>query len=251
MSPDSLYVYCLIRSDQPREFISRGIGGLGSRVYTVGYRDLAAVVSDSPMAAYEPTRPNLLAHQSVLQEVMATFSVLPIQFGTVAPDAEAVRERLLEGRYAELQGLLRDVDGKVELILKASWHEGVIFGEILAGEPAIGRLRDALPGSSPEEAQIKRVQLGRMVETALWARRDADAQHVLAALRPIASRVQTNKISTDMMVLNAALLVERAREAELDRAVDELNREMGRWVAFQYFGPLPPYDFANVIVHLK
>src|SRR6266850_306345 len=39
------YVYCIIRSDRPRDFGSIGIGG-GQRVYTVGFNDLAAVVSD-------------------------------------------------------------------------------------------------------------------------------------------------------------------------------------------------------------
>ncbi len=250
MTGEGLYIYCLIRSDRPQEFASQGIGARGDRVYTVGIQDLAAVVSGSPGTAYEPILPNLLAHQLVLEEVMETFSVLPVRFGTVAPGAEAIREKLLKGRYDELQGLLRKTEGKVELVLKASWREGAVFGEIVAENPEIRRLRDELLDSSPEENRAERVQLGRMVEAALWARRDEDRQRILSALRPITHRVQTNKITTDMTVLNAAFLVERAREEAFDRAVEELDREMGRSMTFQYFGPLPPYDFANIILHL-
>ncbi len=254
MTRESLYIYCLIHNDRPQEataeaFVSQGIGARGDRVYSVGYRDLAAVASDSPGTVYEPVLPNLLAHQLVLEEVMEAFSVLPVRFGTVAPGAEAIREKLLKDRYDELQGLLREMEGKVEMVLKASWREGVVFSEIVAENPEIRRLRDELLGRTPEETRTERVQLGRMVEVALWARRAEDAQRILSALRPIAYRVQTNKIATDMMVLNAAFLVERTREEEFDRAVEELDRETGKRVAFQYFGPLPPYDFTSIIVH--
>ena len=43
---DGKYVYCIIRLDKPKDFGSVGIGG-GQRVYTVHYRDLAAIVSDT------------------------------------------------------------------------------------------------------------------------------------------------------------------------------------------------------------
>ena len=53
------YVYCIIRHEEPRDFGEIGIGG-SSRVYTVHHRDLAAVVSDTPIVIYDPTRENVL-----------------------------------------------------------------------------------------------------------------------------------------------------------------------------------------------
>ena len=38
------YVYCIIKTDQPREFGTIGIGGRGDRVYSVQYDAFAAVV---------------------------------------------------------------------------------------------------------------------------------------------------------------------------------------------------------------
>ena len=166
MSHERLYVYGLVRAEEPREFATQGIGGRGDRVYTLHYRDLAAVVSASPGMMYEPVLPNLLLHEFALEEVMERFSVLPVRFGTVA-FAEAVQEKLLEARYDELMGLLRDVEGKVELVLKASWREHAIFGEVLAEDPAIRRQRDEIATRPPEETRSARVQLGRMVETSL------------------------------------------------------------------------------------
>ena len=42
------YVYCIVRSDVPRDFGDNGIGS-GQTVYTVHHEDLAAVVSDTPI----------------------------------------------------------------------------------------------------------------------------------------------------------------------------------------------------------
>ena len=63
------YVYCIIRNDRSREFGEIGIGS-ASRVYTVNHKDLAAVVSDTPIVIYDPTRKNVLAHEFVNETVM-------------------------------------------------------------------------------------------------------------------------------------------------------------------------------------
>lgn len=242
------YLYCLIRSQTPREFITKGMGERGDRVHTVHYRELAAVVSESPVDRYESNRRNMLAHTTVLEEVMQSFSILPVRFGTVAPDEAAVCERLLRRRYGELLGLLNEMEGKVEMGLKALWYESVAFQEIVAQHPDIRRLRDALQGQPPEKTHYDRLRLGEMVEAALYRKRNEEAEAILGRLRPIVHQTRTNKEITDRMIVNAAFLVAREREADLDRAVQELDREMGKRVLFKYVGPAPPYNFVNVVV---
>ena len=77
------YVYCIIKTDTPRDFGAVGIGGRGDRVYTVPYREFAAVVSNCPLIVFDPTRENALAHEHVNELVMKDFTVLPMSFGTV------------------------------------------------------------------------------------------------------------------------------------------------------------------------
>ena len=242
------YLYCLLRSPTPREFLTKGMGERGDRVHTVHFREMAAVVSDSPLAEYESNRRHMLAHTAVLEEVMKSFSILPVRFNTVGPDEAAVCERLLRRRYGELLGLLDEMDGRVEMGLKALWYEGVAIQEIVEQNPDVRRLRDALQGQPPEKTHFDRVRLGEMVEAALYRKRNEEAEAILARLRPIVYRTQTNRQITDRMIVNAAFLVAREREADLDRAVQELDREMGKRVLFKYVGPAPPYNFVNLIV---
>jgi hypothetical protein len=50
------------------------------------------------------------------------------------------------------------------------------------------------------------------------------------------------------MVLNAAFLVNRDREAEFDQAVQQLDAEMGHRMIFKYVGLAPPYNFVNILL---
>jgi hypothetical protein len=77
------YIYCIIRTPGPCQFSTLGIGERGNIVHTINYMQLAAVVSDSPIIDYDESRRNMMAHTQVLEEVMASHTILPVRFGTV------------------------------------------------------------------------------------------------------------------------------------------------------------------------
>ena len=240
------YLYCIVRSREPRDFETLGMGERGDVVRTINYKDLATVVSDSPEPRYDNTRRNMMAHMRVLDEVMADFTVLPIRFDSVAPSPEAVRDQLLKARYGELSGLLDAMEGRVEMGLKAFWYEDVVFQEMVQENPTIRRMRLALEGRSLEETYYERIRLGELVEAELKARRVRDADSILERLRPFAEKTKVNATIADHMVVNAAFLITRAREAEYDAAIRLLDAEMGHRLLTKCVGPVAPYNFVNV-----
>ena len=155
---EARYLYCIIKCQDERSFDDlQAIGG-GDRMYTVVYEDLACVVSDSPDMKYDSTRANMMAHEKVIEEVMIRegFTVLPVRFGTVTRKGSAspeddIRHKLLKSKFKEFQDLHKEMEGKVELGLKALWRdEKAIFGEIIAENREIRRLRNSLTGQPPE-----------------------------------------------------------------------------------------------------
>jgi hypothetical protein len=242
------YIYCITRSSEPRQFMTPGIGEQGDIVYTISFRNIAAVISDSPAADYESSRRNLMAHTLVLEEVMREFVILPVRFGTVAPDEETIREKVLKRRYGELIGLLNEMKDQVELGLKAFWYEDIIFHEIVEETPSIRALRDSLTGRTPEETYYERIRLGEMIESVMWDKRLEDSEKILSQLRPLAYKIRANKVITDRMILNAAFLVERDRQAAFDEAVKKIDEDMGKRLALKYVGPVPPYNFVDIVV---
>jgi hypothetical protein len=113
------YVYCIIRQEHERSFGEIGIGG-HRRVYTVHHSDLAAVVSDTPIVIYDPTRENVLAHEFVNETVMREFTVIPMSFGTVFRSEEDVSE-LLRSTYEAFTDVLDKMRDKIEFGLKVLW----------------------------------------------------------------------------------------------------------------------------------
>src|ERR1051326_3972346 len=77
------YVYCVIQTTEPLKFGAVGLGTEPAEVHTVHYKDIAAVVSDTPIEVPDATRENVLAHERVNENVMRTHTVIPMSFGTV------------------------------------------------------------------------------------------------------------------------------------------------------------------------
>jgi hypothetical protein len=208
--------------------------------------ELAAFVSDSAESRYDVSRQNLLTHQRVLEEILAFTEVIPAQFGLVTSSDALVRESLLEARHDELLETLEHIGGRVELGLKVFWKKETVFEEIVAGRDDIRALRDAA-GTHPEgAARLDQIRLGQLVEKAMAALRTSDAEEILELLEPLCVDFKTNTLLTDMMVLNAAFLVEREREARFDAAVNAIAERSGARLLLKYVGPLPPFDFVDL-----
>lgn len=241
------YLYCIIRSSEPRTFSSRGIGEQNTGVYTINAGNLAAVVSESTGDRYKQNRRNLMAHTVVQEEAMNHFTILPMRFGTVAPNVKAI-QKFLTHRADEIERLLNQMEGRSERGLKAFWYEGAIFQEIVNENTTIRELRDSLAGRSQQETYYDSIKLGEMVESAMQQKREQDSEQILSRLRPLALQVKENSAVSDRMVLNAAFLIENQHSDAFDQAIERLDNEMGKRLIFKYISLAPPYNFVSMSI---
>src|SRR3970282_1003470 len=102
------YVYCIIKSERPLSFGPLGIGADPADVHTVHYRDIAAVVSNTPMVVQDPTCDSVLAHQRVNETVMQQHTVIPMSFGTVFKTDDDIIE-LLRSAYDAFTDVLNQM----------------------------------------------------------------------------------------------------------------------------------------------
>jgi hypothetical protein len=242
------YVYCVIRGEGPRTFGPIGVGIEPADVYTIEYRDIAAVVSDTPVELYEPTRQNVLAHERVNETVMRQRTVIPMSFGTVFETREDVHQ-LLQSAYGAFADVLAKLDDKLEYGLKVSWDRDRVVEEIERRDEDVRRLKAEI-SSRQGSTYFARMQYGRLVDAALQSRSEQYVREIVEALRPIAVSSRTNRPVGDKMVLNAAFLVRRDREPELDAAVKAIGAKY-RHLSFKYTGPWPPYNFVNIRLKLE
>jgi hypothetical protein len=228
-----------------------GIGGRGAPVRTVGFEDLVAVVSDVPGSRFDLTHENIVEHQRVLDEILRRSDVLPFSFGTIAGSDDEVRELLLRPGFDALHDQLACVRGCVELELKAFWDKTKLFAEIVEESEEVRALRDSIAAMPDEASATAKIALGQLTDAEIEAKSTWEAERLLDILEPIAVEILVNPNLTDTMLLNAAILVERSREAELDAAVYALGEaQVGRLV-FNYVGPLPPYSFVDLSIQVE
>ena len=240
------YIYCVIAADRPLTFATPGIAGADFTVYTINYRDLAAVVSESPARGYENTKRNMTAHMKVLEEAMRSQTILPIRFNSVSPSAAAVRDQVLTPGYDTLKSQLAKFDGHIEMGVKAFWHENVLYNEIVAANDDIRRLRDRIAGRSPDATYRERVRLGEMVEKALEAKRSAERDALIARLRPFTVDMVVHDPLTERMALNAALLMKTSEQKHFEQALNAIDAEEDGRMTFKCVGPVPTYNFVEI-----
>ena len=224
-----------------------GIGGGAASVRTIVFEDLVALVSDVPGLTLDFSHDNLLHHQRVLDEVLSRSDVLPFSFGTVADSDDEIRDVLLCGGFDALHEQLEYVRGCVELEVKTVWDQEQLFAEIAQENQEVRDLRDAIALLPMDGGAQEKIMLGQLTEAEIELKSAWEADSLLDVLEPHAVQLVVSPNLKDTMLLNAAFLVERAREKEFDDAVDALGRAQSGRLIFGYVGPLPPYSFINLV----
>jgi len=250
MEREGKYIYCIIGAKQERNFGPIGIGGRGDEVLTIGYDDLSMVVSSHPMTKFVVNRENMLAHEKVIEEVMKEFdSVLPVRFGTIASNADEIRN-LLDRRYREFMNLLRDMDHKVELGVKGIWKNmDIIFKEVVEENKEIKKAKERIQKDTGKQNIKAKTEVGKMVEKTLHKKKEKEAERFVDILRRAYVDHRVNNTIGDEMFMNAAFLVDKGREKEFDNIMDNLSEEYKDRIKFMYAGPLPVFNFVNITIY--
>lgn len=244
------YVYGIVQSKEKMDFGKIGIGGAGEQVYTVNFLDIAAVVSRTAVAIFDPTRENALAHEHVIETVMKNHTIIPMSFGTVFRTDDDIRE-VLKGIYSSVQDVLGQMAGKLEFGLKVNWDRDQIIEELKQQDEEIRRFHHEIIRKQLQSTYFARMQLGRMIDKALAERATQYVREIYEGLRICCVASRDNQPIGDKMIMNAAFLVEREREAEFDRVVNKIARKYGKRLKFKYTGPWPPYNFVNIRLKLE
>jgi hypothetical protein len=242
------YVYCVIRSDKPLSFGPLGLGPEPAEVHTIHFRDICAVVSNTPMVVQDPTRENVLAHQRVNETVMQKHTVIPMSFGTVFKTDDDIME-LLRSAYDAFSDVLNKMQEKFEFGLKVLWDRDQIIREIEEEDEDIRRLKSEI-SSQKGSTYFARMQYGRLIDAALQSRTERYVAEIFTSLRSVSVASRSNKPIGDRMIMNAAFLVSREMEQPFDARVKEIGQQYDK-LTFKYTGPWPPYNFVNIRLKLE
>ena len=240
------YVYGVVRAGRQLAFSHPPVGQPERPIRLVEVDDVAAIVSDVPSADVRASRETLTAHSGVLADALAGSPVLPMRFGVVLPDDDAVREHVIRPNYGELDRLLDDMDGRVELDVKAFYERDVLLREVIAENRDVARLREVTRRLPADATYYQRIELGQLVAAAIETKRQNDARAILTRLEPLAVATESDSNVAERVALKAAFLVDRGRLSEFDSALEEIAGELAGRMRFKSVGPLPPHSFVSL-----
>jgi hypothetical protein len=240
-----LYVYAIARAGAS---IPSGLACVGNpsatlEIHTFG--KLSAIVSAIDDAEIMAARRHMLTHTKALEAVMADTVILPMRFGIIVDDPAAIA-RSITPKETDLLAMLETLDGRIEAGIRASWNEAVLYKEIVATRPDIARRAEALARLNPTAAYYDRIELGREVDSAMAVKRFEEKKALMARLTPFAVNRVDLPEGDDMNVMNVALLVDRAREADLIAAVEGIDRDEGDRLNLKVVSPAPVYNFVKL-----
>jgi len=145
---------------------------------------------------------------------------------------------------------LRDMDHKVELGVKGIWKNmDIIFKEVVEENSEIQKLKQKIQNDSSKNNVQLKIEVSRFVQEALAKKKEKEAERVVDILRRISFDQKLNKTITDEMFMNAAFLVDKGREKEFDNIMDDLGEEYEERIKFMYAGPLPVFNFVNIVIY--
>ena len=237
------YIYAIVAGGEPRAYPSLGIEGRD--VYTITDGRVAAVVSGLTSSKIRPERANLRAHQAVLKRLIDDTTPLPMAFGTIADNPQAIHKILVQNRRAFDEQLAR-VAGKVEMGLRVTWDVPNIFEYFVNTHTELRLARDRLMSARHEFTQEEKIELGRLFDRLLNEDREDHTSKVEHVLGPLCVEFKANQCRNEQEVINLACLVKRDAQEAFSAGVFAAAKFFDNNFSFDYSGPWAPHNFVEL-----
>ncbi len=250
------YLYCIAEGG---EQVSLGTIGIeGQEVYTLPYRDICAVVHDSPAEPYRSTDREVvnlwvLAHQRVVDEAWERWgTVLPLGFDTIITNREGAKPqeniaKWLQNDYDNLKSKMEKVRSKAEYGVQIFWEPQVIVQNLTTTSPEISKLKEKIKSQSTGIAYMYKQKLENALKRELEAKADQCFRDFYGRIRRHAVSIVVEKTKpgdqNTQMIMNLSCLLPRDKTAELGEELHRINSMEGFSVRFT--GPWPPYSFVG------
>ncbi|MFM8330453.1 MAG: GvpL/GvpF family gas vesicle protein [Candidatus Methylumidiphilus sp.] len=237
-----LYALCAADDEAPAIKV-RGLET--APVYAIDSEGLRAIVSDTLSPRVRPERRNITAHQSVLHTLMESTTVLPMRFGVIARNADAVR-KLLAANRKSIKEHIEKLNGRVEMGLRVSWDTSNIYEYFVATHPVLREARDEVYGKSSNVKRDDKVELGRLYESLRAADRKDCTEKVKEILIDYCEDIIENPVKKEKDIMNLACLVERDHIDDFAKGIFQASKFFDNVYLFDYTGPWAPHNFVTL-----
>ena len=250
------YLYCVADSGEQASLGPIGIDG--SKVYTIPYQDICAVVHECRAQPYNSTEGEMvnswvLAHQKVVDEAWERWgTVLPLGFDTIVMDKDGVGaegnvRNWLQNDYDNLKSKVEKVRDKAEYGVQVFWEPQVIARSLIKTSPEISQLEEEMKSQLRGVAYLYKQKLENTLKRELESKADQCFRDFYERIRRHVDNIIVEKTKpgdqNTQMIMNLSCLLPRDKSAELGEELENISSMEGFSVRFT--GPWPPYSFVG------
>jgi len=257
------YVYGVVPKGEG-EIPIKGIDSEGP-VRLFPYQDIAALVSEVTLEEFgesalasnlknlEWVKEKVLAHEKVLEKVMASKTVIPLKFGAIFTSEDRL-QKVLADSYEGFQSLLGTLKDHSEWAVK-------LYGDLDGLRAVVAKTSDRIQGAAKEMKEASAgvaYLLQKKFETALREETDVEKGRRLGEIFNRLSAHSSEKKLGDLipqeltgkakpMIFNGVFLIAKNKLNDFTREVENLKKEIANlgWQVEQV-GPFPPYNFSEL-----
>lgn len=251
---EARYVYCIVEGN---EKIALGnIGIEGSRVYTIPYQDLCAIVHNCPPEPYksedkEKVKLWLTTHEKVVEVAWEKFgTVLPLGFDTIIRDeegtsAEENMKHWVRDDYKNLKEKISKLKNKAEYGVQIFWDPKVIGEKLIENNQEIKKLNEDIKSKSKGLAYMYKQKLENLLKKQMEIESERYFKDFYKQIKRCEDEIKVEKTKKlekgKQMLINLSCLLPREKSKILGEELEKINNMEGFYVRFT--GPWPPYSF--------
>jgi hypothetical protein len=215
MPYDSIYIYGIVDGQVATTFDVTGIGDRKDEVYCIPFKDVTAIVSDTPFEEYDPTEDNTLAHEKVIQAVLKQdLSIAPMRFCTILKNKTEIF-KLCQSCYLPFKKNILRIRNKQEFSVKTFLQVEKLMEEVT------------------NDAEL--LEKSNLMATELYD-----------LLKDIAFDDVLDEQSTREMIFNCSFLIQKDEVQHFYDAVNEFDRKYTDKLRIRISGPTAPYNFVDM-----
>lgn len=238
------YLYGIFPDAIPTTLTIQGLDA--EPVYSQIVDGFTFLYSEAKKEKYLASRRNLISHEKVLEQAMEKGfrTLLPLRFGLVVKNWDAVITQLIQPYKDKLQELFQKLNGTREVSVKIFWDTKAELQAMMESNPDLKQQRDQMEGKALSMEEV--IHIGQLIESNLAARKQSVIQVFFNELQPLASEVIESDPMTEDMIYNAAFLISWDNESIFSERVEAIDQKFGERLRIRYNNFTAPYTFAQI-----
>lgn len=238
------YLYCILEGNETHDL--GNIGMDSSKVYTVGYNDLSAVVSHIHLKKIEPSVTDLIVHQKVIETARSKSTVLPVRFGTLLKNDQGIYE-LLSKSYKDFKTKIENFRDKDEYGIKVLLEKSAIKKiktQIKEESNDARQMRKELATAKPGTSYLLKIKYDDLIKKETLKKIDSISYDIHQDLSKLSEASRVLETNFDQIILNVSYLVGQSSATKFKLMVDKLERKYKNdGLVFHAGGPWAPFSF--------